>query len=160
MLPGMDKTTLLTEMREGHATWEAALAAIPDDALLRPAQGEWSRKDLVAHVEFWERQSAVVIEALREGRDPYGGGPPPTDDMNDRAWSESRYRSATDVRQGEAEAWHQLVALVEEAPEDELFSPDRYPLMGGQPVAGMVREDTIEHYAEHLPHLNGGGQPD
>ncbi|MDQ1322998.1 MAG: hypothetical protein QG587_332, partial [Chloroflexota bacterium] len=65
----MDKTTLLREIRATHAFIETAAAEMDDDALLGPAPGMdgWTRKDVLAHIEWWSRHSAAVIEGARSG---------------------------------------------------------------------------------------------
>lgn len=152
----MEKPTLLDEIRTSHALWAAAADSVPDEALLEPVVGEWTRKDLIAHVAYWERHSADVLEALRDGRDLYEGAPPPaTDAQNERAWLESRDLPAVEVRRREGDAWERLMTVLEGAAEHELFDPGHYPALGGQSIAAMVREDTTAHYAEHLPHLGG-----
>jgi hypothetical protein len=156
----MDKPILLDEIRTSHALWASTADGFSDEALLEPVMGEWTRKDLVAHVEYWERHSADVIEALRGGRDLYDGRPQPsTDEQNERAWLDSREVPAAEVRQRERDAWERLLRVLEDAEEHELFDPGRYPAMEGQALAEMVREDTTAHYAEHLPHLTSGSGP-
>ena len=148
------RARLLDEVRTAHALWASEADSIPDDAMLEAVAGEWTRKDLVAHVAYWERHSADVIEALRAGRDLYGPGPrPTTDERNEQAWRESRDLPPSRVRQAERDAWERLVRVLDEADEHELFDPGHYPAMEQQPIAEMVREDTTAHYAEHLPEL-------
>jgi len=71
----MDKAELLTVIREAHSTLVAAAAALDDEALLAPAPGldGWTRKDVLAHVEWCNRHAADVIEGVRTGIDPYPG---------------------------------------------------------------------------------------
>ena len=66
----MDKTELLDALRSTHARIESAVDALDDEALLAPAPtlDGWTRKDVLAHVEWCNRYAAAVLE-LR-------GGPP------------------------------------------------------------------------------------
>ena len=148
----MDKDTLLRSIRDGHDRWARALAPLSDDDLLAPAQGEWTKKDLVAHVEYWERSSVDNIEALRAGHERPEAAQP-TDERNAQAVADNRDRSAADVRGGETEAFERLLATVEASDEGELVDAARYPVLGGDSIADMVASDTFEHYEEHLPHL-------
>lgn len=151
----MDKPTLLSRMREGHDRWSSALAALSDDDLAAAAHGEWTKKDLVAHVEFWQARSAAVIDALTGS----GDAPPeaPTDELNARAWEGSRERPAPEVRTAERASFEELVAKVEALPDDVLVDPARFPRLRGDAIADMVAADTFQHYEEHLPHLTTGG---
>jgi hypothetical protein len=152
----MDRDTLLRDIRAGHAPIEAAAAALSDADLLAPAPGMdgWTRKDILAHLEWWHEHSSNVIEGVRSGVDPYPGNDEPwdLDAQNASTLAANRDRPAAEVRAGEAASYARLVALVEAATEDELFREDPHPWLDGT-VAETVREDTVEHYPEHVPHL-------
>jgi hypothetical protein len=152
----MDKDALLRDIRAGHAPIANALAALDDEALLGPAPGMdgWTRKDVLAHIEWWHEHTSNVIEGVRSGVDPYPGDDDgwEVDDWNARILAENRDRTAADVRAGEAASFERVVGLVEGATEDELFGADPQPWMDGT-VAETVIADTSDHYPEHLPHL-------
>jgi hypothetical protein len=152
----MDKDTLLRGVRETHAALEAAAAGMDDDALLGEAPGMpgWTRKDVLAHVEWWNRHSVAVIEGVRTGVDPYPGDEEPWDPdaWNARILDENRDRSADDVRRGETDSFAALVAAVEGATDEELFGEDPQPWLDGT-VAETVLEDASIHYPDHVPHL-------
>ena len=60
-----------------------------------PGWTGWTRKDVLAHVEWWNDHSVRVIEALLAGREPYDrGGPWDTDVQNARILAENRDRDA------------------------------------------------------------------
>lgn len=152
----MDKTELLELLRADHARLRAVIDGLDDDSLDRPAIGEWTRRDLVAHIEWWERHSTQVVEALCVGREPYDrGGDFDLHALNARTFEENRGRSVADVRRGEAEAWASLLAALEAASEADLFDANRFAWTDGTPLVAIVRGDTDEHWAEHLPHFGG-----
>ena len=152
----MDKDTLLREIRETHAFIEAAAAEMDDDALLAPAPGMdgWTRKDVLAHIEWWSRHSVAVIEGVRSGVDPYPGGEEPWHPFtwNERILAEARDRAPDDVRRGEAEAFARLVAAVEGATDEELFAEDPHPWLDGT-LAQTVIEEWSQHFPDHLAQL-------
>lgn len=156
----MDKPTLLADIRRTHAELDAAAAALTEPALLAEAPGMagWTRKDVLAHVEWWSDHSARVVDALLAGREPYAreGEPFDIDVHNARVLAESRARSLDDVRRGEADAYRRVVAAVEAAPDTDLFEAGRFAWLGGEALAATVAADTSEHYSEHLPHLAAG----
>ena len=52
----MTKTRLLDRLRTERAQWEALLTDIDEARMTQPGvEGEWSVKDIVAHVTFYER---------------------------------------------------------------------------------------------------------
>ncbi len=149
----------LRAMRNVHASVAAASAALTDEALLAAAPGMpgWSRKDVLAHLEWWNRHSAAVLRGLRSGTEPFPaeGGGWDLDPHNARVLAENRGRSAADVRAGEATSFAELVAAVEAASDRELFDEGVQPWLAGTAIAA-VAADTWDHYPEHLPHLAGG----
>ncbi len=153
-----DRAGALRAMRNTHASIAAA-AALPDEALLAAAPGMpgWTRRDVLAHVEWWNRHSTAVLRGLRTGMDPYPdtGEPWDIDAHNARVLAESRGRPAADVRAGEAASFEELAAAVEAATDHELFDAGVQPWLEGTAVA-IVAGDTWDHYPEHVPHLAAG----
>ena len=152
----MDKHTLLRQIREAHTPIEALVAALDDEALAGPAPDMegWTRKDILAHLEWWNDHSTNVIAGNRSGVDPYPGDDMPWDPdaWNARILAENRSRSAADVRRGEAASFGRLLAAVEDATADELFTQDPHPWLDGS-VAETVIADSTAHYPDHVPHL-------
>ncbi len=156
----MDKATLLDDISRSHAALDAAASALDETGWMAtvPGLAGWTRKDVLAHLQWWSEHSAGVVEALVAGREPYprSGEPFDIDAHNARVLAESVRRSLADVRRGEAEAFQRVVAAVEGALEDDLFAAGRFTWLDGGPLANVVVSDTSEHYAEHLPHLATG----
>ena len=63
----MDRTTLRALIEAGRARFDETLAGFSDAAMLERIDDEWTRKDVVAHVEAWERRVVQLFEALRVG---------------------------------------------------------------------------------------------
>ncbi len=152
----MDKIDLLHALRDGHAPIAAAAGALSDDQLLEAAPGVpgWTRKDVLAHLEFWHRHATAFLAGLRSGAnpDPAGGEPFDLDAVNERAARESRGRTAADVRAGEAASFGALAAAVDGATDRELFDEGVQPWQEGT-AAETVMGDACNHYPLHLPNL-------
>jgi hypothetical protein len=153
-----DKSAVLDAMRGSHGPIAAAIGPCSDVDLAAAAPGMpgWTRKDVVAHIEWWHRHSTAVLAGLHSGLDPY---PDEGDDWNidvhnARVLAENRDRSAADVRAGEAASFEELLATVEGATDHELFD-EGVQLWFGQTAVRMVEGDTWDHYPEHVPHLAG-----
>ena len=152
----MDKDMLLSQIRATHAPIEAAEAALDDEALAGPAPGMegWARKDVLAHLEWWNDHSTNVIAGNRSGIDPYPGDDEPWDPdaWNARILAENRDRSAADVRRGEADSFARLLGAVEGATDGSCSRRTRTP--GSMaPWPETVIADSTDHYPEHVPHL-------
>lgn len=154
----MDKATLLRDIRATHGPIEAA-AGFDDATLLGLAPGldGWTRKDVLAHVEWWNTHSAAVVEAVRTGIDPYPGDDDTWDPdaWNARILADNRDRTPDDVRRGEAASFARLVAAIEGSTDEELFGEDPHPWLDGT-AAETVAEDSTLHYPDHVPHLAAG----
>jgi hypothetical protein len=151
----MNKQQLIAAMHDARAPIAAA-AALDRETLLGPApeMDGWTRKDVLAHVEWWNNHSVRVVEALLAGREPYDRtGPWDTDATNARILEENRDRSADDVLRGEADSFTRLVAAVDSVPEDDLFAAGRFAWLDGGSLADLVESDSTKHYPDHVAHL-------
>ena len=64
----MTKSELLNGLQEKHRQWEALLDQIDPTHMEQPGvNGDWSMKDLVAHLTTWNRWTATRLQAARRG---------------------------------------------------------------------------------------------
>lgn len=152
----MDKQTFLAEIRATHEPLAAVVGTVSDDAWAEPLAGMdgWTRKDVLAHVGWWSDHSVRVITALRAGAVPYERDPDFEIDAQNRAiLEEFRDRDPAAVRTYEAAAFDRLLAAVEGASAEDLFTASRFAWLGEETLAEAVEWDSTKHYPEHLPHL-------
>ncbi len=147
----MNRTMLLAAIAAGRARLEAIIAGLSDEAMLERVDDVWTRKDVVAHLEAWERRVVDNVATLRAGRDPDGSVE--TDELNETFYVAARDRTLADVRSGEAAAYRALVAAIEGASDEELFDGGHFAWTEGDPLADWFRGNADEHYAEHLEQL-------
>jgi hypothetical protein len=150
-----DRTTLLREIHEAWQAYAAALAALTDEDLAAVADGSWTRKDLVAHIAWWEGSSADALEAVAAGRDP-ASRTETADETNARIEAEHKDVPASEARRLGAQAHERLLARIGAATDDDLFAAGRFRWMNGDPLVEMVRDDTSRHYPEHTRRLRAG----
>jgi hypothetical protein len=145
----VNQAELLAHIRSGRAQFESALAPCSDDQLLAPnLHGGWSLKDLIAHIGFWEQHAALTFSALLRGVDP-PAEPFNLDELNARVYAQNQYMPLAGVRLEEQAAYGQLLLLVENARDDDLFNPQRFAGTQGQPFAEWIENNTYGHYEEH-----------
>lgn len=151
----MDKTALLQSLHHGHEVIAELIAALSDEALDAPAPGMdgWTRKDILHHIAWWHDHSARVTEALLAGREPYDASSWDVDAWNARTLAEGKAMTALAARNEEAQSFVRLVAAVESASSEQLFTPGHFAWMDGRVLADTVEGDSFGHYPEHLPHL-------
>ena len=115
-------------------SWDALLGVldgIPADRRDDPVSGEWSVKDLVAHIAFWDGQAEISAQ-----REALGDSTPAVDwrALNDREAAASKNRPYDEV-------WNELNET-----HDRMLSVLRQ-LPALDPKA--VGDDTFDHYDEH-----------
>ena len=140
----MDTQQLLKRLDAAWADFEASYAGLSDAQLLIPGvQGQWSVRDIIAHVTWWEEEALKHLPRVREGGRPprysvqYGG----IDAFNSLMTAQRRHLSLAEVRRQHDEVHARLVDLVCRAPE-ELYKRDTR-------FRRRLRLDTYGHYAKH-----------
>jgi hypothetical protein len=153
-MDNMNKTKLLDTLREKRAQWDAVLAQVPEAVMTEPGvAGEWSVKDIVAHLNSFERWYADRLhEALRgEVYTPTEFDWIPFDERNDRVFRQNRQRPLADVLAESWQAFARLLEGVQAQSEAFLIEPQLFP---GAPepltVWKMLRGDVYDHYGEHI----------
>lgn len=149
----MNKSDLLANLTSGRARLEAALSRIDEERMpLIVLHGEWSVKDLIGHLGYWEGVVVSLFAMLRAGKTPE----PFTDVdvLNAQVLSQSRKQSLSELRRQEKTAYQKILALIDEASEQELFNINHFPGANGRPFESFISDNTYGHYAEHLPELN------
>lgn len=149
----MDKRELLDEIRAARDRLETTLDALSDAQMAERVNGEWTRQDVVAHLEAWERRTNALFAILRGERDFDPDEPGEVDAFNAWSFERNRGRTLADVRASEADAYRDVIALIETADEAELTDPNRFEFLEGTPFAQTIRENTSQHYPDHLDQL-------
>ncbi len=147
----------LAEILQAERTqWNALLDQVGLDRMDIPGvEGEWSVKQLVAHLTWYEQ--AVVEgaqQALNTGtfsrRRPEGVG---LDEMNAQIAEESRTRPASDALAEADAVFGQLLTLIAACPDAILNDPQLLGLPDDMPPWMRVANNSYAHYREHEPAL-------
>ena len=138
---------------------ELLSAVAPADMTAPGLLGEWSARELIAHLGYWAGNAVEVIHAVEDGRaDEVGEGKPPTDEVNDTVARVSRQTDLATVRKREAASVEVLIERLRRMDPGlmEVRLPDGATLEQG------IREDGPDHYREHADELRraleGGGR--
>ncbi len=150
----MNKAELLASIHSGRAQFESVLAQFDDDQSLAPRlPGGWSIKDLIAHIGFWEQHTARRFSALLRGAKPPDEALT-LDELNARVYTQNQHMLLAEVRLAERAAYEQLLLLVKNAMNDDLFNPQRFAWTEGKPFAEWIKNNTYGHYEEHRADLS------
>jgi hypothetical protein len=142
---------LADELRAARADFLAALEAVDPARLGAPdLVGEWSARELVAHLGYWAGHAAELIHEVESGRiAEVGAGEPSVDETNETVARVARQADLATARTREAASVEALLERI--AAVDPALLAERLP--DGATLAEGIREDGPEHYREHLEDL-------
>ncbi len=140
----MNRQQLLQKLDNAWAEIKESYAGLSDAQLTEPGVvGDWSVKDILAHVTWWEQEALKHLPLIiKEGRPPrystqYGG----IDAFNALMIEQKRDLSLADVLQQQDEIHRQLIAYIQSVPEEQFTRETRF--------RHRLRLDTYSHYPKH-----------
>jgi hypothetical protein len=140
----MDRQLLLKQLDKAWTAFQESYAGLPGSQLVETGlAGEWSIKDILAHVTTWEEEAIKYLPLILRGEQlprystMYGG----IDAFNAQMVEQKRSLSLAEVRRQMEETHQRLVAYVQTAPEEQFKRETRF--------RRRLRFDTYSHYAEH-----------
>ncbi|MBI5652195.1 MAG: ClbS/DfsB family four-helix bundle protein [Chloroflexi bacterium] len=126
-------------------TWDeldALIADLPDAAWLRPgAAGEWSLKDVWAHIAAWMKKTRGIMPRLLNGDQV----PANIQSFNEEQYLKNRKTSLDVVRRRIERERNQILSMIEKIPKEQLLKSSR--------VYSWASFSTFNHYHEHIPAL-------
>jgi hypothetical protein len=135
---------LLTRLDAAWAAFKESYASLTNAQLLEPGvTGNWSVRDIIAHVTTWEEEALKHLPLIIAGGRPprystsYGG----IDAFNAQTTEQKRGLSLADVRRQQEEIHRQLVAFIRSAPDGQFTQETR--------ARRRLRLDTYGHYPLH-----------
>ena len=135
---------LLRRLDAAWGAFKASYAGLSDAYLMKPGvAGDWSVRDILAHVSTWEEEALTHLPLILEGGTPprysvrYGG----IDAFNARMTEQKASLSLAAVRRQLDETHRRLIDVVQRAPEDQLSRETRF--------RRRLRLDTYSHYPQH-----------
>ena len=158
----MNKSDLLNWLQEEYQQWEALLDQVGSTRMEQPGvNGDWSMKDIVAHLTGWQPRVNASLQAAGRGESE---PPPPwpahlqTDDEINACIHESyRERSLSGVLD-EMQQVHQQILAVVEGLLDEIRIEQVHQ---GQSVYYLVRlGDERYQPGEFFDHFHDEHEPD
>lgn len=158
----MTKEQLLAKIRTARTRWEDLLAQVPEARMTEPGvEGEWSLKDVIAHLEAYENWNASVIEKALSGERSI---PEPDEELvnthkrNAILYEQNRHRDLQEVLASSSRTFQRLLNVIEGLSEEDLANTqllkDFFPgFVAGVPRMRLLTQNTYEHCDEHIPPL-------
>ena len=160
------RTALIDRIEATRERWRRLVADVGPDRLEQPgAMGDWTFKDVAAHLTAWRRRTVARLDAAARGEaeppPPWSndvGGDAEDDPIN--AWIHERTadRPAAELLAQADAVYDELVAAIRALPIDAVTDPTRFRWLEGEALADT---DFGGHLDAHEPDvrawLAGGG---
>ena len=148
----LSQADVLNLLRFRRGQWEQALASIPRERMMEPAIGEWSIKDIVAHLTWYDREMTGVLESPRLAGSEWWNLP--REERNRRILEQHRHLPLAEVLQEHDEVHRLLVKAIEKLDDEALNDPSRISEMRpGSKLWMVLEENTWVHYWLHTEAL-------
>ena len=140
----MNRQQLLNRLDTAWVAFQASYAGLSSSQLTEPGvAGDWSVKDIIAHVTWWEEEALRHLPLIIAGGRPprysvtYGG----IDAFNAMMAERKRDVSLSDVLTQQDETHRRLIDFIQSVPEDQFTRETRF--------RRRLRLDTYSHYPIH-----------
>lgn len=150
------KSEVLATMRSEREAWEDLLSKVGASRMSEPGvEGDWSVKDVIAHITFYERSMAGRLEQAIRG-EPITRAPLEDLELEERnriIFEQSRPLTLEQVLRDSRSTFQRIYDATSRLSEEDL---NAYRLSGeelDEPLWEQITGDTYEHYHQHIPPL-------
>jgi hypothetical protein len=147
----LNKTQLLDAAQNEYQKLEKYLSTLtPGQMITPPAPGEWSAKDILAHLYEWQQMFFRWYEAGLRGESPtvpadgYKWSQLPA--LNQRIYETYRDAPLEEVLKLFRSSHRKTMDLVAALPEADLFTPGRWSWMNQNTLSAYINANTGAHY--------------
>ena len=149
----MKKETLNNNLREERENFLSAIDGLTNEELILPGVcGEWSVKDIMAHITAWEAELVKLLWQVSQGGIPttVHFTNPDVDQINAAWYARDKARSLELVTADFQGVRNQTIRRVLSFSEDDLNDPGRYSWSADKALWQWIVGDSSEHEAEHI----------
>jgi uncharacterized protein (TIGR03083 family) len=146
----INKALLLERIQADREALDTLLAGAPEEQMTKPGVvGQWSLKDIIAHITWHEQQMVIVLQERRlAGSDLWNLT---TDERNHAIYEQNRDRPLAEVLAESRQVYELLLESLQTVADADLNDP---ALFQGMPPdwipAQLIAHNTYEHYRHHL----------
>lgn len=140
----MDRQKLLKQLENAWGTFKESYAGLSDTQLTQPGvAGNWSVKDILAHVTTWEEEALKHLPLIIQGGRPprysvlYGG----INAFNAQMTEQKRDLLLSEVLRQLDETHRRLIGYIQSTPEEQSTQETRF--------RRRLRLDSYSHYPKH-----------
>lgn len=134
-----DLSEVLAVIAAERAAWNDLVSAVGPNRMQEPGpMGEWSFRDLAAHLTGWRKRSIARLAAAGRGEaeppSPWPADLTDVDEINDWIQEQAANRSAAEILAAEDASYAELSAAVQSLPADVLWDSTRFRWLEGQSI--------------------------
>jgi len=147
----MNKAEFFDTLRTERARWDELLSQIDETQMTQPGVvGEWSVKDIFAHVTWFEREMVGMLQARALiGSELWDLS---QDERNAVVFERNRHLPLRDVLAEARRVYEQLLEGLQSLSEEELTDAGRFREMPAEWLPWkIIADNTYEHYLAHAP---------
>jgi len=158
------KSQILADLTEIFERWQELLAGLSTEYVVQPLlPSDWTLKDTVAHLWFWQQASVARMQAALNGKEPdYPEwwaifGPDPEEKVDQaNAWNYATNRDKlwVNVYADWKTQFQRYIDLLRLLPENDLLKPGRYTWMGKYSMSASSL-GSLDHHREHYDTVKG-----
>ena len=145
----MDKSEFIERVKAERGRWDELLGRVPDAVVLEPGvEGDWSAKDVLAHVMWYEREMVGMLKSRAlVGSDWWAL---PLEERNTAVHEKVKGISLEKVRTEAAWVFPALVEQLELLPSEVYDDPAPFEHMPAEwAPSDVIGSNTFRHYPEH-----------
>ena len=140
----MKKQQLLIKLQQAWTSFKDSYAGLTAEQMVEPGvTGDWSVKDILAHVSWWEQEALKYLPLILQGLRPprysvlYGG----IDAFNAQMTELKRQLALAEILEQLDETHDKLIKYLYTVPDEQFVAET--------PFRRRLRLDTYSHYPIH-----------
>jgi uncharacterized protein (TIGR03083 family) len=144
---------LLDRIRQDRDALVALWGGLTEEQMVRRPgpQEDWSVKDLIAHITWWE---SFILERVKDLINGARSEPAEHHDvLNARAYEQYRDSSLAEVLAAFDANWPKLEALISSLNDEQLNTPAYFRTYDGVALLPVLGAGTFSHYPGHMTDL-------
>jgi uncharacterized protein (TIGR03083 family) len=143
------QSEFVANTRQAREEWDRLIRGVSREEMQRPGFcGDWSLKDILAHIAWYEREMVDMLSARVFAGSDYWDLP--TDERNAVIFQENRDRGLDEVLEESRAVFGELLSQLELLTDEDLNDPAQFP---GMPLEWapwqILASNTYEHYTDH-----------
>jgi uncharacterized damage-inducible protein DinB len=149
----MNKQAFLENITTGYDHWLDLIKNISPEEMVQPRLcGNWSLKDILAHIAWYEREMISLIKQHQlNGSKLWDLS---TDERNKIIFEENRDRALRDIMTESRKVHADFIQALDNLSDDDLTDASHFKDMPGDWIPWkIIAENSSEHYRQHIPDI-------